>query len=77
VKEEEEWKQKKEEDKEIKEKSLEEARKWQLIVSCQTLFVLSETDLFQMLKKQREARKVRMVDVDGVSTRASVSGIRN
>jgi len=33
-----------------------------------TSFVLSETDLFQMLKKKREVQKAQMVDVDGVST---------
>jgi len=67
AKEEEEQKWKEEEDKAMREKALEEAQKWQLLVSCQ-LLLLSETDLFQTLKKQREVWKAQMVDVDGVST---------
>jgi len=57
VKEEEEWKWKEEEDKAKREKALEEAGSSNLIVSCQTSFVLSETDLFQMLKKKEKQGK--------------------
>ena len=39
VKEEEEWKWKEEEDKVMREKALEEAQKWQLLVSCQLLLL--------------------------------------
>ena len=74
AKEEEERKRKEEEDKVIRDKALEEARKWQLLVSCQ-LLLLSETDLFQMLKQQREVWKAQMVDVDRVSTRTWFPGL--
>ena len=71
--EEEVWKWKEEEDKVIREK----ARKRQLVVSSSTSFGLLETDQFQMLQKQKEARKAQWVDIDGVGTGNLVSGIQN
>src|SRR5882724_7446020 len=55
----------------------EKAQKRQLVVSSSSSFGLLETDRFQMLQKQKEARKAQWVDIDGVSTGNLVSGIQN
>src|SRR5882724_6573126 len=55
----------------------EKAWKRELVVSSSTSFGLLETDQFQMLQKQKEARKAQWVDIDGVGTGNLVSGIQN
>src|SRR5882724_4581011 len=63
-------KRKAEEDEALRKKAKEDAHRWQLSVSCRFYFILCcvGTDLFQMLKKRKEAKKARWVDVDRVST---------